>query len=96
VRCAGRLSWAARAALAKAKPGRPRVAVGRVPAWPWAAPALCDWTKHGFGIVALELDFIFSEYIQFLANSKNLCGIHLNSENYETNFVGKVLICTRL
>jgi hypothetical protein len=26
---------------------------------------------------------------------KNLCRIHLNSENYETNFVGKVLICTR-
>jgi hypothetical protein len=27
---------------------------------------------------------------------KNLCRIHLNSENYEINFVGKVLICTRL
>jgi hypothetical protein len=65
-------------------------------AWPWAAPALCDWAEHSFGRVALGLDFIFSEYIQFLANSKNLCRIHLNSENYETNFVGKVLICTRL
>jgi hypothetical protein len=27
---------------------------------------------------------------------KNLCRIHLNSENYETNFVRKFLICTRL
>jgi hypothetical protein len=26
---------------------------------------------------------------------KNLCRIHLNSEKYETNFVVKVLICTR-
>jgi hypothetical protein len=27
---------------------------------------------------------------------KNLCRIHLNSENYETNFFGEVLICARL
>jgi hypothetical protein len=50
--------------------------------------ALCNWAEHGFGPVAVELNFLFSEYIQFLANSKKLCRIHLNSENYETNFIG--------
>jgi hypothetical protein len=40
----------------------------------WAAPALCDWAERGFGLVALGLDFIFSEYIQFLANSKICVG----------------------
>jgi hypothetical protein len=34
---------------------------------------------------------IYSKSCKF----KNLCRIHLNSENYETNFVGKVLIGTR-
>jgi hypothetical protein len=37
----------------------------------WAPPLGCR-----FGPVALGLDFIFSEYIQFLANSKNLYRIH--------------------
>jgi hypothetical protein len=51
--CAGRSSWAARAAPAEAKPGRPRVAVGRTrgprqrreheprPARPWAVRPHC-------------------------------------------------------
>jgi hypothetical protein len=41
--------------------------------------------------------FSFSNF-RIYSNSckfKNLCRILLNSENYETNFVGKVLICTR-
>jgi hypothetical protein len=41
--------------------------------------------------------FSFSNF-RIYSNSckfKILCRIHLNSENYETNFVGKVLICTR-
>jgi hypothetical protein len=72
--CADRSSWAARAAPADAKPGRPRVAVGHVPAWPRAEPALCDYAERGFTPVALGLDFIFSEYIQFFANSKICVG----------------------
>jgi hypothetical protein len=59
---------------------------GPRPAWPWAvrptwprdAPALCDWVERGFDPVALGLDFIFSEYIQFLANSKICVEIHGN------------------
>jgi hypothetical protein len=69
-RCAGRSSWVARAAPSEGNPGRPRVAVGCAPAWPRAAPSLCDYAERDFGPVALGLDFIFSEYIQFLANSK--------------------------
>jgi hypothetical protein len=78
-RCVGRPSWATCAASAEAKwvvhagrtsavsTGHARVAMGR-------APALCDWVMRGFGPVALGLDFIFSKYIQFLANSKNCVG----------------------
>jgi hypothetical protein len=53
-----------------------------------AAPVLCHWAASGFGPVAFELFLYFSEYIQILAKFKNLCRIHLNSENYETNFAG--------
>jgi hypothetical protein len=43
-----------------------------------------------------QIDFsIFRIYLNS-CTFKNLCRIHFNSENYETNFVGKVLICTRL
>jgi hypothetical protein len=49
---------------------------------------LCKWVELGFGPVAVWLNFLFSEYIQILTNLKKLCRIHLNSENYETNFVG--------
>jgi hypothetical protein len=36
--------------------------VGQVP--------LCNWAERGFGPVALKLIFLFSEYIQILANLK--------------------------
>jgi hypothetical protein len=32
--------------------------------------ALCNWAERRFGPVAFDYIFIFSEYIQFLANSK--------------------------
>jgi hypothetical protein len=52
--------WAAHAGRASTvSPGCARVAMGRAPAWPLAAPALCDWAERGFGPVALELAFIF-------------------------------------
>jgi hypothetical protein len=48
--------------------------LGRRAAPPPRATPLCDWAERGFGLVALGLDFIFSEYIQFLANSKICVG----------------------
>jgi hypothetical protein len=54
--------------------GHARVAVGRAPAWPWAAHALCIWAERGFGPVTLELVFLFSDYIQILANLKICVG----------------------
>jgi hypothetical protein len=62
--------------------GRARCA-GRGRAGPgWAAhalrrpavPALCNWAERGFGPVAFDYIFIFSEYIQFFANSKICVG----------------------
>jgi hypothetical protein len=47
--------------------GRARVAVGRT-------HALCNWAERGFGPVTLELVFLFSEYIQILANLKICVG----------------------
>jgi hypothetical protein len=56
------------------------------PVWPWAAHALCAWaeptpracsTRHcasGFRPRDTQIDFLFSEYIQFLANSKICVG----------------------
>jgi hypothetical protein len=41
---------------------------------PWAAHALCIWAERGFGPVTLELVFLFSEYIQILANLKICVG----------------------
>jgi hypothetical protein len=38
--------------------------------------------------IGLCFVFLFFEYIQILAKFKNLCRILLNSESYETNFVG--------
>jgi hypothetical protein len=38
---------------------------------------------------------LFSVYIQILLKFKNLCRTRLNSENYETNFVGYILIRSR-
>jgi hypothetical protein len=56
------------------------VGVGHVP--------LCKWAERGFGSVAVKLVFHFSNIFKFLQILKKLCRIHLNSENYEINFVG--------
>jgi hypothetical protein len=38
--------------------------------------------------IGLRFVLLFSKYIQIISKFKNLCKIHLNSKNYETNFVG--------
>jgi hypothetical protein len=62
--------------------GRARVAVGRARAVHMGradatsvgqAP-LCNWAERGFGPVTLELVFLFSDYIQILANLKICVG----------------------
>jgi hypothetical protein len=79
------------AAEAEAGPARPLAAYAvqtvRISTVDVGRALLCNWAVRGFGPVTIELIFIFSEYIQILANSKKLCRIHLNSENYERNFV---------
>jgi hypothetical protein len=40
----------------------------------WATRALCIWAERGFSLVAADLNFLFSEYIQFLTNSKICVG----------------------
>jgi hypothetical protein len=93
-RCAGRPSWATHAAPAEAV-GRASVAsTGRAPRGCGlcarvAAPGLCDWAERDFGPVALGF-FIYFLIYSIHCKFKNLCRIHLNSENYETNFVEKV------
>jgi hypothetical protein len=76
-RCTGRPSWARLWAVGRARyTGRGRAGSGwaahalRRP----AAPALCHWAVGGFGPVAFDYIFIFSEYIQFLLNSKICVG----------------------
>jgi hypothetical protein len=53
------------------------------------APALCIWAECGFGPEALKLIFIFFLIYSIHCKFKNLCRIHLNSENYETNLLEK-------
>jgi hypothetical protein len=85
--CAGEVTAAAQACRATARklaPAELGQAVGRVccagrgragPGWAArVAPALCHWAAGGFGPVAFDYIFIFSEYIQFLANSKFCVG----------------------
>jgi hypothetical protein len=60
-----------RALQSRARRARSRRAA---PTWPWAARALCNWAERGFGLVTLELVFLFSEYIQILANLKICVG----------------------
>jgi hypothetical protein len=68
---------------------------------PWAARVLhkpdlwpSAWGRAGkagtsrFRATGHCFIFLFSEYIQILGKFKNLCMIHLNSENCEINFVG--------
>jgi hypothetical protein len=64
-------------ASAEAKPGRAPCGRGRASVPSAGRPS------------GTRLNFIIFRFIQFSANSKKLCRIHLNSENYETNFVGK-------
>jgi hypothetical protein len=59
-----------------------------------AAPTLCNWVERGFGPVAFDFFYIFRIY-SIPCKFKNLCRIHFNTENYETNFFGKTLIGTR-
>jgi hypothetical protein len=104
--CAGWQSWAApwaaRTAPVEAELGH--APCGRGPR------ALCTWvelTSSAWAMRTVQLGrarfrpsgsrFKFSIF-RIYSNPykfKKLCRIHLNSENYETNFVGKILICTR-
>jgi hypothetical protein len=67
-------------ALRRSRPSGPRTQAAPAPrawaepVWSWATRALCNWAERSCGPVALGLDFIFSEYIQFLANSKICVG----------------------
>jgi hypothetical protein len=79
------------------KPPSPRPSPCRpdsLAACPWAAHALCNWAEREFDPVALKLIFLFFKYIQILVNLKICVGFFW--KNYETNFVRKYLICTRL
>jgi hypothetical protein len=70
------------AAPAEAKSGRAPRGSGPRPTWPWAAHAgRAQWQPVKF--------FYFLIY-SIRCKFKNLCRIHLNSKNYETNFVGRV------
>jgi hypothetical protein len=48
--------------------------VGRADATGVGQAPLCIWAERGFGPVALKLIFLFSEYIQILANLKIYVG----------------------
>jgi hypothetical protein len=81
---------AAPLARLKGAVGAARVVHRAEPAlWPWATrpvhtgrasavgvghTRLCNWAERGFGPVAVELNFLFFEYIEFLANSKICVG----------------------
>jgi hypothetical protein len=85
----------ARAPLREAGLARPRAAtwgqpgktVGRVRAVQVGRIGTVPLGRKRIWPIDLCFVFIFSEYIQILANFKNLCRIHLNSESCETNFV---------
>jgi hypothetical protein len=47
------------------------------------------------GPLALICFSEFSELVEIIANFKKLYRIHLTSENYEINFVGYILSCSR-
>jgi hypothetical protein len=50
------------------------VHMGRANAASLGQAPLCNWVEHGFGPVTLELVFLFSDYIQILANLKMCVG----------------------
>jgi hypothetical protein len=94
--------WAALAASANAELGYAQVAMGRARAVPWAEPTPRAWAKctvylsrAWFRPSGSRSKFSIFRIYSIPCKFKNLCRIHLNSENYETNFLGKVLICTR-
>jgi hypothetical protein len=70
--------WSTRAAQAEADPARPWAAcivqMGRAGTVDVGHALLCNWAVRGFGPVTVELIFLFSEYIQFLTNSKICVG----------------------
>jgi hypothetical protein len=75
--------WAAHTAQAEAEPGQAGPCTLHRP----SAPTLCYWAAGGFGPVAFDLDFYIFQIYSNPYKFKNFCRIHLNSENYETNFV---------
>jgi hypothetical protein len=62
-------------------------ALGHCPGAGLGSALLCTSEPTRFGHRLLNC-FLFSEYIFKSLQFENLCRIHLNSENYETNFVG--------
>jgi hypothetical protein len=48
--------------------------MGRADAASVGQAPLCNWAEREFGLVALKLIFLFSEYIQILANLKICVG----------------------
>jgi hypothetical protein len=75
----------------RGRPSKPWVTcavhTGRAGAVDVGHALLCNWAEHGFGPVAVELFFSIFRIYSNSCKCKNLCRIHLNSENYETNFV---------
>jgi hypothetical protein len=59
----------------------PRAIVGHAALHKPAAPMLCHWAASRIWAIGLCFVFLFSEYIQNLANFKNLCKFGLKSEN---------------
>jgi hypothetical protein len=75
---AARSAAQSRAAQAEAGLAKPSAActvqMGRVGTMDVGRTLLCNWAVRGFGPVAFDLYFLFSEYIQILANSKICLG----------------------
>jgi hypothetical protein len=64
-----------RGSCARMAVGHARVVhVGRADAASVGQAPLCNWAERGFGPVTLELVFLFSDYIQILANLKICVG----------------------
>jgi hypothetical protein len=73
---AGRGRLGKRGPCARVAVGRASaVHVDRADAVSMGHAPLCNWVERGFGPVAADLNFLFSEYIQFLANSKICVGL---------------------
>jgi hypothetical protein len=69
--------------------GSQRRAHGPCPAWLRAAPCTVHLGRERFRPSSTGLKFYYFLIYSIHCKFKNLCRIHLISENYETNFVGK-------